>query len=900
MIYPPIIATFMPAFDFNKPVRVYFAISTYDSIADIVQAQVTVHYQTDNRNALDTTTYPNKIKTCSITNVTPQDDATIAATLHHYYITIAPSDLVTGGFVPDTIYKVQIRFSTKAWDGTTASATDLASTASEWSTVCLIKPIEVPSFFIPTLDENIQTSLDEEVSIILATVEPDFMGTYIPVSPAETLKYWRMRLYNESGTILLADTGQVAVNNYQSDGGRLSFEGHLKYLMSSNTVYQLTFDIETKNGYTASKSYTFTAMAYASGLINGTLDLDINEEDGYAQVVLHGDGTIVHTNVTLRRTSSKSNFTVWEDIANKTFENSTMDWEFDDFSIQSGVFYQYGAQTRDNRGRRSGMIKTEQEMGQFEDAFLTEKGQSKDEAVQLKIRYDMNISNMIVNVGEARTDTIGSKYPYVRRNGNMYYHSFPFSFLITAYTDNNHIFANEKELRDNQISLYQTAHAGKVLSVYNGMYDHIYERQFREKVEAFLYDDKVKLFRSLTEGNMLIKLMQITLTPKPELGRLLYSVEATAVEIDEPTIERLDYYGIQQIGTYNPNIVFNEAKLAQLNKIRTDWNSQGELITIEEQFPGGVNLMDTIKNKYHYKAILDGVKTEDLYLSHFRIEIDSQPYLIKSENGVLVPFDDIVTETDLSQDTYNKNVLLGTLININGQTILIEQPNNIYEIKGDNVRIGTGWNITPLKNTKMTINFAISLSMSNDTSRIATTLIYKNINGQLAGTFNSRISLRTQIWYKYYLDFYDLLAIEEGRPIEKPYYVRVNSFYNMNLESEPGVVFYAKSNIDTQLRRFVIDQTGELFVDPGEDNGVIEEIYFYGRNIEKRKLTNWDSIPEIPLDFDKYEDDQNVVHIFYHGQWYIGTSQDNNSSYDIPCPVDGLVNYFIQTEKGIY
>ena len=156
---------------------------------------------------------------------------------------------------------------------------------------------------------------------------------YIPVSPAETLNYWRMRLYNESGTTLLADTGQMTANSYESDGGRLSFEGHLKYLMSSNTVYQLFFDIETKNGYTDSKSYIFTAMAYASGLINGTLDLNINEEDGYAQVMLHGDGTIVHTNVTLRRTSSKSNFTVWEDIANKTFENSTLDWEFDDFSI---------------------------------------------------------------------------------------------------------------------------------------------------------------------------------------------------------------------------------------------------------------------------------------------------------------------------------------------------------------------------------------------------------------------------------------------------------------------------------------------------------------------------------------------------------------------------------------
>lgn len=900
MIYPPIIATFMPAFDYRKPVKIYFAISTYNSLGDIAQAQITVHYQTNNANALNTTTYPNKIKCSAITEVTPDDDPVIAATLHHYYITLDPSDLLTGAFDPSMIYKVQIRFSTKSWSSQ-SSISDLASTSSEWSTVCLIKPIEIPSFIIADLDEDVETSSDEEVSVVLSTLEPDFIGVYIPVTQTETLKFWRMRLYDSTGQTLLADTGQMVANSYESDNGRITFEGHLKYLMSNNTVYQLIFDIETKNGYTASKRYTFTAMAYATGAIVGTLDLNIIEEDGYAKVSLHGDGTIVHTNVTLRRTSSKSNFTVWEDIANKTFENSTLDWEFDDFSIQSGVFYQYGAQTRDNRGRRSGMIRTEREMGEFEDAFLTERGQSKEEAIQLKIRYDMNIANTMVNVGEAKTDTIGSKYPYVRRNGNMYYHSFPFSFLITAYTDNNHIFATEKELRDNQIQLYQIAHAGKVLSVYNGMYDHVYERQFREKVEAFLYDDKVKLFRSLTEGNMLVKLMNITLTPKPELGRLLYSVDATAVEIDEPTIEKLDYYGIQQIGTYNPNITFNEIKLGQLSRIRTEWNEQGDLITLEDEYPAGFNLMGdsgldgkipTIKSMYHWGQSVNNVITSDLYLSYLRIEIDSEPYLIKNINDVLIPFDDIDDET--SEDQYNDDVLLGTLININGTTILIEYPNNIYQMKGDNIKIGSSWNITPLKNTKMTVNFAANLSMNNDTSRIATTLIYKNVNGQLIGHFNSKASLRTQIWYKYYLDLY------RSRNVTKPYYLRVNALYSMNLESEPGVVFYARSDTDPTLRRFVIDETGELFIDPDGDNGVVAEAYFYGRNIENRELTDrGSSAPDNPIHLDKYTDSEGV-HIFYNGKWYLGTPQDNNASYDIACSVDGIVNYHIQTEKGIY
>ena len=50
----------------------------------------------------------------------------------------------------------------------------------------------------------------------------------------------------------------------------------------------------------------------------------------------------------------------------------------------------------------------------------------------------------------------------------MYYHSFPFSFLITAYTDNNHLFATEKELKDGQENLYAIARGSHSLSVYSG------------------------------------------------------------------------------------------------------------------------------------------------------------------------------------------------------------------------------------------------------------------------------------------------------------------------------------------------------------------------------------------------------------------------------------------------
>lgn len=901
MLYPPIIKSSLPAFNYKNSVRIYFAISTYNSLSDIAQAQVTVKYQKNNRNAMNTTRYPNKIKCCAITQVTAQQDQAVAATLAHYYIELSPDDLVDGYFDPSLIYKVQLRFSSRSWSSS-SSAANLASTSSEWSTVCLIKPIEIPKFYILQLGGSSlseQTGESDNVAIVYSSIEPVFTGVYVPVNAKESLKSWRMRLYDQSEVNLLADSGTNQVNAYESDGGRLTFECELPYVMSNNSLYHLKFDIETKNGYTQTREYNFTAMASASGTINAILTASVNEEDGYAAVSLASSAGIMHTNVTVRRTSSKSNFTIWQDIANKTFENSALNWEFDDFTIESGVFYQYSAQTRDNRGRRSVSVKSNTIMGEFDDAFLTEKGGSLSDALQLKIRYDMNITNSVINVGEAKTDTIGSQYPFIRRNGNMYYRSFPFSFLIACETDNNHLFTTERILRDNQVDLYKTTYSDHSLTVESGRYDYTYQREFRRKVEQFLYNNKVKLFRSLTEGNILVKLMGITLTPKAELGRLLYSVDATAYEIDAPTLKNIDAYGIQQIGTYNPNIVFNQIKIGQLNRFRNEWDSDGNLDVVEDYYPANFNLMGqtgtqgaipTIKSIFHWGESINDVIISDLYLSYLRIQIDSPPYLIKNEGGVLTPLDDEAPTTDI----VDEDTLLGTLIDIGGTTIMIQYPNNVYQMKGDTVYISSSTNITPLKATQMTVDFIANLSEENDNTVIATTLIYKSITGQLIDTFNSEESLTTLINRKYYLDLY------QSKNVDSPYYVKVQVIYNLHIQADPGTVLYVSSNGNTEVQRLVLDETGVLFIDPGIDEGYITEAYFYGRNIQKRWTTDrGGAAPSDPHQYDRYTDSTGT-YIYFNGDWYLGTQMDNASSYDIAIEVPAIVEYYIQSQTGIY
>ena len=88
----------------NYICRVYFALSPYNSISEIMNAQVTVRSQSNNRTALHPDKYPCEVmlKSIYIDDNRFTDDK--------YYIEIKPEDLKGCNFTIDQYYKVQIRF----------------------------------------------------------------------------------------------------------------------------------------------------------------------------------------------------------------------------------------------------------------------------------------------------------------------------------------------------------------------------------------------------------------------------------------------------------------------------------------------------------------------------------------------------------------------------------------------------------------------------------------------------------------------------------------------------------------------------------------------------------------------------------------------------------------------
>lgn len=897
-LYPPIIEYSMPAFLYNQnSVRIYFGMSDFNSKADIRNVHMTVKYQDNNENALNINSYPASIKVCGYSEVLPQEDPSIAATPYRYYVELFGSDLRDGSFRQGITYKIQLRFSS---DTSVSNNIGLGmdyfaghlTQFSEWSTVCLIRGIVKPRLSLVGFD-SVETANDETATVTLASVDASFIAQYVAGEKEETLKNWRMRLYAHPYNSLaapLADSGIHLYNNYDfvpiEQNGSVSIDCSLPYEMESGKSYVLKLDIETKNGYKDSLIQTFTSISYASTVFPGEISLSINEQEGFALVKIEGNNNIIHNNVTIRRTSSKSNFKIWEDIGNKTFIDNETKYEFKDFTIESGVYYQYGAQTRDNRGRR-GIIKvTTQEIGEFEDAFLTENGK------QLKMRYDFQISQSALSIAESKTDTIGSKYPFVRRNGNMYYRTFQGSGLITAFMDEEHLFSSEAGLYYGYDQILEKHKAIRdTVDLHVHSYDYTKERNFRQLVEEFLCNGKIKLFKSLQEGNILVKVMNVSLTPKQELGRLLYSFTATFVEIDEVTLENLDKYGIQKIGTYNPNIVFGETKLGQLNSYISP-------------FSANENIIEKIKTKYHFGKVVDKIKIDDLYLSYFKIEIESEPYLIKRNGAELYPIDDIYDADGVENIANANDFILGWLFNINGNTILIEPPNNIYELKGDNIYITSGWNISPLRDTKMTIDYVVNLSESNDISTIPTTLIYKMLNTQVVKYFKPNDAgddIANILWYRYYTKY-------------PTYYKKVNAFFTAEVDAEPGTIVYSKSDVMDKSTRFVIGETGLLFIDPGKTS-IITSLTFGGINIDTRYLIpnygkdNGKELfdkkhkktqkPKSPIKYDYYEDAAGL-HMFYNNKWCNAVTKDEGITYDIETGVDAIVNCYLQTVKGFY
>lgn len=534
-LYPPIVETYIPAFligsDTDKDIcRVYFTLSMFNTTTEIANVQVSVRNQYTNLSVLSKTKYPSEIMIAAL-----QEDATRISD-DRYYIEIKKTDIQGGDFEINQYYKVQLRFTHKdAPSAPTNGKLDgwLAANInyfSEWSTVCLVRGISAPELLVSGFTI-------EGGNISWANYNPIIYGTLTFVDEAETekMKSYQIKLFDKNGT-LLTDSGIQYTNNYNNPN---SFEYALKYNFVPGESYKFTVEYTTLNLYTETITYNFKVGENEFEALDMSFTASTDEENG--RIVLSIKKSDITEGFTgtliVRRTSSKTNFTIWEDLIEYSYDGAAAIKEtFSDMTIESGIWYKYYLQKLGDASTKASVkyIKSPL-MVIFDDMFLTTKDR------QLKIKFNPTVSSFKRTIQESRTDTIGSQYPFVRRNGYMNYAQFPIGGLISFEMDESELFTSLEELFGDNLKLYTAYNNEHRISDANNI---MYEKLFKDKVIEFLYNEQPKLFRSATEGNFIVKVMDASFSPNATLGRRIVSFTATAYEVADCTIENFKKYNI--------------------------------------------------------------------------------------------------------------------------------------------------------------------------------------------------------------------------------------------------------------------------------------------------------------------------------------------------------------------
>lgn len=518
-LYPPIFETYAPVF-IGEECKVYFEISPYME-KKAYQLEIVVNEQKRNTSVLSgdseyllKNTYP-----------VEEGDRLLS---NQYYFTISNTE-INGGFLLNTFYRVQARVVQNG-------------VKSEWSTVCLIRRISdfsltlaATAFSTPIIKLVGSFSFDEQENI-------------------ETIKSAQVSLLNGSST-LAEDELLLNQDLYQNEN---SFS-YLVPLSLTNGSYSFVVKVETKNG--AKKTFTNTiTVNYTQSDINSTVSVVLDKENGLFEVNVDIKDTLTNSQLVILRTDSLTNFKEWQELhIVPLLEGSAQKYSWQDKTIEFGVWYKYSLQIANGTNRSQLTLETEPQIAIFEDSVLTTQEK------QLKVTLNKSISSFSRNLSQSKIDTLGNRYPYIIRNGSVNYYTFPLSgtisylgnneealFAADAPASNNIVEINKSGLFETKQTLYkENFDKYETYSLENNIFninDTYLERCFREKVEEFLNNFQPKLYRSPTEGNLLVQITDVSMTPNQTLSGHIYDFSCTATEIAECTIENFDKNNIQLIG----------------------------------------------------------------------------------------------------------------------------------------------------------------------------------------------------------------------------------------------------------------------------------------------------------------------------------------------------------------
>ena len=793
-LFPPICSTFMNAFPNTTDAVVYFSLSPFNSSTDIKHVHISVVNQLNNENAI-AAKHPSGVLFSDLKYDTKAG---------MYYVKIPVVDIDGNVFNINQFYKIQLRFDSCDWnsiDGNDIPNDEKKVTNyllnyqqyfSEWSSVCLIRPILEPSIYIKTFEIYKEAAGDKVPSYnkgIIPIVGSMVFGDNSNIE-TETMQSFQIKILSENGrevlqtypTIYTGDNLNPNVINYKIDLQKLD--------TTDSSVFKLEITGTTRNQYTCVKTYDFQISNFLEEeKFNPILTVNMDNENGIAKLhVSNKSDEVLFGTIYIKRSSSLDDFKTVETIYASKIAGK-LDIDIEDNTVSSLVWYQYSAQFENSAGAFTPVKNSQVFLPDFYDAIISRGDR------QYNIKYNYTVSSMKPVVNRAKIDTLGGRYPKFAENAILNYKQFSIKGLISAEADAYQKFLEKKKVYSgnlaNYYSVYKENHGikelarndfsnwikttsqdypqGPIMGDTNHRFltttenDWMWEREFREEMVKWLNDGEPKLYRSMPEGSMVVMLTDINLTPMQGRSRQGWDFTATVYEIAEAnSLELLDSLGIYETvklpeatqggggGTVDPEPEYVEVvKAGQLFQYTvTDKNDIRNMLLQELQKKYGKK--DTDEELWDAGNVLSDKKPDELYLKNVKIFFHNKPNLYWTDNngGINWIYDNKYNPITDS----GKQISLGYSFNMvtsasEGETTIFVNDRGYYQIPND-------LDVKSLSFNKpgdvVTIEYTMVYKEKNNiTNTVAGNTVSRTVIGQFEGIFQPNQYLGEKIRSKY-------------------------------------------------------------------------------------------------------------------------------------------------------
>ena len=944
-LYPPQVATFMPAFARIKTIAgedgteasvatdavVYYSLSPYNEIDKINYVHISVVDQKTNENAL---TDPTGIMVVKFDPVKDYDEKS-----GMYRVVIPNNKMKEAGvsrFKINQFYKIQLRFD--LFDGIGSdSPLNMKGNAlgnymiskrpyfSEWSSICLIRAIDEPYIVLRDFSRDLgdgPKGYNKGIIPVVGFLSFRSADKNDTVVEKETLSYYQIQVLDEEAKNVLLSTDRIftGMNFDQNDiNYKLDIQG-LDTETQSNFILRII--ATTKNQYTFTQDYEFQVVDFIEDeFFDPKIKVVMDDDDAIATIFVENTQSLYGV-LYIKRASSKDEFKIWEDVY-ITSVSGSVDLKVYDNTVCSNVWYRYSVQLENVKGGLSPVVKSEKIFPTFFDMVLSRGSR------QLSVRYNYIISSFKPVVNRTKVDTLGGRYPKFMENANLNYKQFTVSGLISTQEDPTEKFKNYRETIGSNFNNYFIYKKQNSITEY---YDYLWEREFREDVIAWLNDGEPKLYRSQTEGNLCVMITDISLTPNKVLSRRIWDFSATIYEIAEgmsiSELHDLGIYNIYADGAGGNGTIGGDAPI--ISETKPDLSE--ELYKVGQKYEYNVtnpsdNFVETVigaELQLRYGGFLRNRMpgSNTMIIKNVRIFFHDKPHAYIQQGGNLIRIQK-PDDTSIIEGTYPGNIVLGYRVNINGQDIFVND-RGYYEVPAEvevesmyfpdasdgivsaNPGVDNSNYVDGFRPEYVTVEYIIVYRETNgqDTT-IRNTYVEKTLVGQIVDSYQPNEYLNKKI-----TDKYSFLK-------ENDFSCKMSFWKGISLDVTPFAMFRIKYVDDDTYQEYEVGHSGVLNLNP---NFRVEDICFTGVRmtvmpIDRAPYLNpWECVLVDPhimyLDMNTLMENKpiyngvyglNGKHIIYHqDKWYDFKLADDMATGVASIPVEGAINYLGDILTSVY